>query len=61
VTEREREVMRWVATGKSDWQIGSLIGITRATVHFHVEQTKKKLGVRSRVQAVAILVLHGIV
>ena len=61
LTPREIECMKWVATGKSDWQIGALVGITGATVHFHVEQTKKKLGVRSRVQAVAILILHGLI
>ena len=61
LTEREIECMKWVATGKSDWQIGALAGISGATVHFHVEQTKKKLGVRSRVQAVAILILHGLI
>ncbi len=61
LTERELECMKWAAGGKSDWQIGALLGITGATVHFHVEQAKKKLGVRSRVQAVAILVLHGMI
>jgi len=61
LTPREIECMRWAAGGKSDWQIGELLGITGATVHFHVEQAKKKLHVRSRVQAVAILVLHGLI
>ena len=61
LTEREIECMKWAAVGKSDWQIGALLGITGATVHFHIEAAKKKLGVRSRVQAVAILVLHGLI
>jgi DNA-binding CsgD family transcriptional regulator len=32
-----------------------------ATAHFHVERAKKKLGVRTRVEAVAVGVLHGII
>lgn len=59
LTAREIECMKWAAAGKSDWQIGALLGVTGATAHFHIEQAKKKLGVRSRVQAVAILTLTG--
>jgi DNA-binding CsgD family transcriptional regulator len=60
-TDRELAVMRWVATGKTDAKVGTLLHISRATVHFHVESVKRKLGVHSRVQAVAILVLHGLI
>ncbi|HVY43867.1 MAG TPA: LuxR family transcriptional regulator [Hyphomicrobiaceae bacterium] len=61
LTDRELNVMRWVATGKTDAKVGTLLHISRATVHFHVEAVKRKLGVHSRVQAVAILVLHGLI
>jgi DNA-binding CsgD family transcriptional regulator len=52
--------MQWVSTGKTDWEIATLIGIAPATVHFHVENAKKRLGLKSRTQAVALLVLRGI-
>ncbi|HTV70557.1 MAG TPA: LuxR family transcriptional regulator [Rhizobiaceae bacterium] len=61
LTLREIECMQWVATGKTDWEIAKLIGIAPATVHFHVENAKKRLGLKSRTQAVALLVLRGIV
>jgi LuxR family quorum sensing-dependent transcriptional regulator len=60
-SSREVEVLQWAALGKTDWEIGQLLGITEATAHFHVERAKKKLGVTSRVQAVAMVVLHGLV
>jgi LuxR family quorum sensing-dependent transcriptional regulator len=59
LTEREAACIRWAAQGKSDAAIGALLGISRATAHFHIESVKKKLGVKSRIQAVATLVLLG--
>lgn len=59
LTPREIQVMRWVASGKSDWAISQILGIAESTVHFHVEQAKRKLKVRSRVQAVGHLLLNG--
>ncbi len=61
LSAREIECVQWAAAGKTDWEIGRLLGVTGATAHFHIEQVKKKLKVRSRVQAVAILTLHGVI
>jgi DNA-binding CsgD family transcriptional regulator len=52
--------MKWVAAGKTDWEIGQVLGISESTVHFHVENAKKKLKKSTRTEAVAILVLHGL-
>ncbi|HVY20924.1 MAG TPA: LuxR family transcriptional regulator [Bauldia sp.] len=60
LTDREIECLQWVSLGKTDWEIGELLGVTKATAHFHIEQAKRKLGVTSRVQAVALLLLHGV-
>ena len=59
LTPREAECMRWVAAGKTDAEIGIILGIAAATAHYHVEQVKKKAGTRSRSEAVALLVLAG--
>jgi len=61
LSAREIECLQWAAAGKSDADIGTLIGIKPATAHFHVEQAKRKLGVRTRVEAVAVGVLHGVI
>lgn len=58
---REIECLRWAAVGKSDADIASLLGVKPATAHFHIEQAKKRLGVSSRVEAVALGVLHGVI
>ncbi|MCX7304357.1 MAG: autoinducer binding domain-containing protein [Hyphomicrobiales bacterium] len=59
LTPRETECIRWVAAGKTDAEIGIILGIAGATAHYHVEQVKKKAGTRSRSEAVALLVLAG--
>lgn len=61
MSKREIECMKWVAAGKSDWEIGQILGISRSTAHFHVERVKKKLRKNSRTEAVAILILHGLI
>jgi LuxR family transcriptional regulator, quorum-sensing system regulator SolR len=61
VTAREREILGWVAVGKSDWAIGRLLAISGKTVNFHVENAKRKLGVATRVQAVIVALRTGII
>lgn len=61
LTLREMECMTWVAAGKSNWDIGQVLGISEATAHFHVENAKKKLGKSTRTEAVAMLVMHGLI
>jgi len=59
LTPREIECIRWVLKGKSDVDIGKILGISHTTVHFHVERVKKKLGVRTRTQAAAVVMTLG--
>jgi DNA-binding CsgD family transcriptional regulator len=59
-SRRELDCMRWVAMGKSDAEIGIILGLSGATAHFHVEKVKKKLETSSRTEAVAILILDGL-
>ncbi|HJQ57620.1 MAG TPA: LuxR family transcriptional regulator [Vineibacter sp.] len=61
LTRRESECMEWVAAGKSDSEIGQILGLAATTVHFHVERVKSKLDTNSRTHAVGLLVLAGIV
>lgn len=52
LTPREREVMRWVAAGKSDAEIAEILSIAPATVTLHVERAKRKLDAFRRTFAV---------
>ena len=61
LSPREIECLQWAAAGKSDADIATLVGISPATAHFHIERAKKRLGVKTRVEAVAAGVLHGVV
>lgn len=55
LSPREIECLGWAANGKSAWETGRILGISRHTVAFHLDNAKAKLGVRSTIQAVARL------
>lgn len=59
LTNREMEVLSWIASGKSDWQIGQILKISQKTVNYHVENVKRKYGVATRVQAVVEAMRQG--
>jgi DNA-binding CsgD family transcriptional regulator len=52
LTRRERECLVFVARGKSDWVISTLLGVSEGAVNRTVERAKKRLGVATRTQAV---------
>ncbi|PHS22411.1 MAG: hypothetical protein COA85_11565 [Robiginitomaculum sp.] len=52
LSDRERETLSWVARGKTDWEIAQLLEISERTVHYHIENAKKKMMVPTRLQAV---------
>jgi DNA-binding CsgD family transcriptional regulator len=51
LTAREREVLRWVAAGKTDRDIAAILGISARTVHKHLQHVYEKLGVETRTAA----------
>ena len=59
LTAREREVLRWVAQGKSAWEIGEILNITKRTVDHHTQQAARKLGAVTRTQAVVKAIRTG--
>jgi len=52
LTTREREVLHWLAGGKTDRDIGEILGISPRTVHKHLQRIYEKLGVETRTAAV---------
>jgi LuxR family quorum sensing-dependent transcriptional regulator len=54
LTAREREVLTWVAQGKSAWEIGEILGVAKRTIDEHTQTAMKKLGAANRTHAVAI-------
>lgn len=59
LSPRERDCLAFVAEGLSDAEIADALGISQATAHGHVENGKRKLGARTRAQAVALLFANG--
>ncbi len=60
LTVRESEVLLWIAKGKSNRDIGDILGLSARTVNKHLEQIYVKLGVENRASAAvkAANVLH---
>jgi DNA-binding NarL/FixJ family response regulator len=54
LTAREREVIGLLKAGRSTDSIAVALGVSRSTVHSHVQNILRKLGARSRVEAVSI-------
>jgi LuxR family transcriptional regulator, activator of conjugal transfer of Ti plasmids len=55
LSPRELECLEWAAQGKTAWETGRILGISRHTTATYLENAKTKLGVRTIVQAVARL------
>lgn len=53
LTARETQCLRMVAQGHVDIEIGKALDISPRTVRFHIDSAKTKLGVTTRIQAVA--------
>nr|CAD6596498.1 DNA-binding response regulator [Rhizobium sp. TCK] len=51
LTTRESEVLEWIAKGKSNRDIGEILGLSARTVNKHLEQIYVKLGVENRASA----------
>jgi len=54
LTPREEEIMRWVAEGKTNWEISVILHVSLNTIKFHLKNVYEKLGgVENRWAAVA--------
>lgn len=61
LTKREREVLRLLANGSSYEEVGAALFISSETVRTHVAKVVRKLGVRTRTQAVAEALRTGLI
>ena len=60
LTERETEVLRFVAKGLTSRQIGERLGVSHRTVESHVQNTLRKLALHNRSQLVRFAIERGI-
>lgn len=58
LTPRETEVLSWLAKGKTNRDIGDILGMSHRTVNKHLEHVFEKLGVETRAAAAALATGH---
>jgi DNA-binding NarL/FixJ family response regulator len=61
LTPRERDVLRLLANGQSNEEIGKELFISPETVRTHIRKAMDKLGADTRTQAVATALRHGLI
>ena len=59
LTQRQLECVIFVGRGKSDWEIGRILGISEETVKHHLKQAREHYDVPKRVQVVMRAVYDG--
>ncbi|MDQ5978356.1 MAG: hypothetical protein QG602_1330 [Verrucomicrobiota bacterium] len=61
LSERETEVLGLIAKGRSNKEIGAILGVTEGTVKIHVTNILSKLDVTARTEALVVAVQRGII
>lgn len=59
LSDRERECLHWVAGGKDDPAIATILSISENTVKFHMKNILRKMNCTTRAQAVVEAIRHG--
>jgi len=52
LNDREVEALTWVARGKTSAEIAQILGLTKRTIDFHIDNARTKLSAATRTQAV---------
>jgi two-component system, NarL family, response regulator len=60
LSDRELEVLRHMANGMNNQEIGAALNVTESTVKFHITRILSKLGVSDRTQAVLVALKRGL-
>lgn len=61
LSQRELEVISLVADGRSNRAVGDALGLSRRTVEVHLSNAYRKLGVKSRTEAVVVALREGLI
>ena len=61
MTQRELDVVRWSAEGKTDYEIGIILSIAESTVRSHIRSAISKYGVTNKTALVAEALRSGVI
>jgi DNA-binding CsgD family transcriptional regulator len=59
LTQRETEVLQWIAAGKTSWEIGVMSGVSEHAINKIINAAMVKLDAVTRTQAVVIAIRDG--
>jgi LuxR family transcriptional regulator len=60
LTEREIEILRWTAEGKTSAEVSEILGIAERTVNFHITRSVEKLKVNNKLAATVRAAMIGL-
>jgi DNA-binding CsgD family transcriptional regulator len=61
LNDREAETLTWAARGKTSAEIALILGLSKRTVDFHIDNARGKLGVATRTQAAVKAATSGLI
>ena len=61
LSQREAEVLKWTAQGKTASDVGMILGLTTRTVNFHISSAIRKLGTSNKTSAVVLATQRGFI
>ena len=61
LNEREVETLTWAARGKTSAEIAKILGLSKRTVDFHIDNARTKLGVATRIEAAIKAATGGLI
>jgi DNA-binding response OmpR family regulator len=61
LSDREIEALMWSARGKTSAEIATILGLSKRTVDFHIDNARQKLGVATRIEAVVKAAASGLI
>lgn len=61
LTDRERDILSWIARGKSDLDIGDILNLSEYTINYHMRNIFRKFQANSRITVVVKAVSYGLI
>jgi len=61
LTQREQEVLKWLARGKTYDDVGEVLKVSFGTIQFHVRNVRRKLGTTNTTHTVAEALRYGLI
>jgi DNA-binding response OmpR family regulator len=61
LNDREVECLTWAARGKTSAEVAQILGLTKRTVDFHIDNARTKLGAATRIEAVGKAAAGGLI